>query len=716
MAADTSLILNILAKDKASKELGGFQKNLGKAGVAIAGLAIGAAVGLAKVGGDFHEAFSTIRVGTGATGDQLEGLEESFKQVASTVPNAIGDTATVLADFNTLTGATGDDLELLTETFLNMERITGESVGVEKITRVFGDWGVATKDQASTMDELFRVSQTTGIGIDQLAGSVVQFGAPLRGVGFSLEESAALMGKWHKEGVNMETLMGGLRTATGKWAKDSRDPAEALQETITSMQGMTDQGEIMALAIETFGARAGPDMAAAIVEGRFEIDELMATLSGNEDTINGLATETETWQDKLAKLKNEGLVAIEPIASTVFDLLGKGVPILKSVGLWMQNNTGTVKALAIALGSIAAAILLVNVGLKVYHGIMLVVRAATAVWTAVQWLLNVAMLANPIGLIILAVVALVAIIVLIATKTTWFQTIWKVVWGAVKTAALAVWKWIRDVLWEKGIKLYFNLMIGIAKAVWNAIKLYFGFWQGMLRKVIGWVSGLWTGARDRLGKLVGFVKGLPGRIMKALGNVGRMLFNAGKNIIQGLINGIGSMIQKVRDKISGVAQTIRNFLPFSPAKTGPLSGSGNPYFSGQAISGLLSEGMASGVPKVSMASSKMADAAREMLAALGSGKTFFEDFSFRGMSANADKFNEKIMDQFHGKFNRAEVGKFLSQVAQPRSAPSRPAPVTITVERGGGSSTDRALASLVLQLVRSGALVLNVRNGKVVAA
>lgn len=562
MASDTSLVLNILAKDKASKEVGKFEKNIGKAGVAIAGLAVAAGVGLAKVGADFHEAFSTIRVGTGATGDQLAGLEESFKTVAANVPNAIGDTATVLADFNTMTGATGDDLESLTETFLNMERITGESVGVEKITRVFGDWGVATKDQASTMDELFRVSQTTGIGVDQLASQVVQFGAPLRNLGFSLDESTALLGKWQKEGVNTETVMSGLRTATGKWADAGKDPAIALQDTIDAMQDMTDQGEIMGMAIETFGARSGPDMAAAIMEGKFSIDELMGTLAGNEDTINGLAAETETLSDKWNRFKNEGLVAIEPIASAVFDKLGSGVGVLKSVGTWAQNNTGTVKALGIALGAVAGIILAVNVGLKVYHGIQMVIRAATIAWTAVQWLLNVALTANPVGIIIVAIAALIAIIVLIATKTTWFQDLWRVVWGAIKGAALAVWGWISGTLWP-GIKFVLGAIVAGAKIMWEGVKKYFGFWKGIIDTVVGWVTGLWDRIKRGFNRVVDFVKGLPGRIRRAASGMWNGIKDAFRSAINWVIDRWNNLSFTL-PSISVLGQTFGGFTLSTP--------------------------------------------------------------------------------------------------------------------------------------------------------
>lgn len=57
---------------------------------------------------------------------------------------------------------------------------------------------------------------------------------------------------------------------------------------------------------------------------------------------------------------------------------------------------------------------------------------ATKVWAGVQWLLNAAMSANPLGLIVAAVVALIGVIVLIATKTTFFQDAWKVAMEGIK--------------------------------------------------------------------------------------------------------------------------------------------------------------------------------------------------------------------------------------------------------------------------------------------
>jgi len=63
---------------------------------------------------------------------------------------------------------------------------------------------------------------------------------------------------------------------------------------------------------------------------------------------------------------------------------------------------------------------------------------ATGVMTAAQWLLNAALTANPIGLVVVGIGLLVAAIIWVATKTTWFQTAWEYSSHAIG----AVWQWL----------------------------------------------------------------------------------------------------------------------------------------------------------------------------------------------------------------------------------------------------------------------------------
>ncbi|WP_307663280.1 hypothetical protein [Streptomyces sp. V1I1] len=97
------------------------------------------------------------------------------------------------------------------------------------------------------------------------------------------------------------------------------------------------------------------------------------------------------------------------------------------------------------------------------------------------------------------------------------------------------------------------------------------------------------------------VRELPGKAVSALGNLGSRLFESGKALIRGFIDGIKNMAGRVGDAVSGVLSKARNLLPFSPAKEGPFSGKGWTLYSGQAISQALAAGIASGEGKVQSA-------------------------------------------------------------------------------------------------------------------
>jgi phage-related protein len=131
----------------------------------------------------------------------------------------------------------------------------------------------------------------------------------------------------------------------------------------------------------------------------------------------------------------------------------------------------------------------------------------------------------------------------------------------------------------EGIAAWARLAAGVARAVAGAISAAASF-----ARAIG----------QKLGAVVSTVRGIPGRIVSALGNLGSLLFNAGAQVIQGLINGVTAKLGALRAKMGEVAGAIKGFLPFSPAKRGPLSGSGAPYRSGRAIVRDLARGLGDG--------------------------------------------------------------------------------------------------------------------------
>jgi phage-related minor tail protein len=188
-------------------------------------VAVGAAA--FKAADDYEKGIARIRVGTGATGDALRGLAKDMSAIWGTIPQGAEQIGTAVAELNTRLGLTGEPLQKMATQMLNLARITGSDVSqtVAAATRLFGDWSVSTSKQSDTLDMMFRVSQNTGIQMQKLLELTVQYGAPMRSLGFDLENAAAAMGKWEKEGVNMETVLSGLKMEHGAGRRGSRPSA-----------------------------------------------------------------------------------------------------------------------------------------------------------------------------------------------------------------------------------------------------------------------------------------------------------------------------------------------------------------------------------------------------------------------------------------------------------------------------------------------------------
>lgn len=314
----------------------------------------------------FDEAADKIRVGTGATGEALEDLRKDFTAVFRSLPSSAADVSTAIADLNTRLGLSGDPLRKVASQVLNLSRITGEQLQplIQTTSRVMGDWGVRNEKTGDTLDYLFRTSQATGISVSSLSSQLVQFGAPLRQMGFSLEQSAALLGKFEKEGVNAELVMGSLRIALTKMAREgATDASAALQMIFERIQAAGSAGQANALAMEYFGAKAGPDMAAAIREGRFEVQELLNMLQQSGETIATASEDTMSLTDRLLQLRNEATAAAAPVGEVLVGALEDAVrlglrPMLEEMGNLARGFAElppAIQATTVALGALATS-------------------------------------------------------------------------------------------------------------------------------------------------------------------------------------------------------------------------------------------------------------------------------------------------------------------------------------------------------------------------
>lgn len=438
---------------------------------------VAAGTGLFKLATDFQEANNSIRIGTGATGESLKGLENDFKSVYTTVNTSMSDASKVIADLNTRTGLSGESLQTLSTQMLRLAKITGEDINtlIPAATRMFQDAGISTEDYGDALDYTFKVSQSTGIGVSRLQELMTKFGGPLRQMGFDWQTSAAMLGKFEKEGVNTELVLGSLRIALGKMAKEGiSEPNKALEEMISRIKEAGTAGEANTLAMEMFGAKAGPDMAAAIREGRLNLDELIRSIQSSPETIERAAKDTETIGDKFIVLKNKMAVALEPLGKKLIEAVEKAMP---SIERLIQGIVGIIEKftalspgqqdmilkfamIAAAIGPVVSIIgKVITVGgtmFSTFGSISTALGAAGGASGALGTAFTA--LTGPVAIIIGAIAGLIAIFVTLYNSNEEFRNVVNKAWTEVKTIISGI---------IDGIKSLFQAFIEFAKQIWN---------------------------------------------------------------------------------------------------------------------------------------------------------------------------------------------------------------------------------------------------------
>src|SRR5690625_4399198 len=214
--------------DKSGKAVGGrFGKAMLAGAAVVAGGAVLATKALYGIGETFAEVENTIRVGTGATGDALADLVDSAKNVGNNVPAEFEAIGTMVADVNTRLGLTGETLETFASQALEAGRMLGEEIDINAMSSAFNVFQIQGEDTIGAMDRLFQISQATGVGMNELASSVAANAPAVQGLGFSFEETAALVGNLDKAGLNSNKMMAGMGRALVELAKDGEEPQEA---------------------------------------------------------------------------------------------------------------------------------------------------------------------------------------------------------------------------------------------------------------------------------------------------------------------------------------------------------------------------------------------------------------------------------------------------------------------------------------------------------
>lgn len=321
--------------DKVGKGVGrkfGLAVGLGVA--AVAGGVVLAGKALYDLGATFDDVSDTIRAGTGATGENLDSLVASAKNIGATVPAEFGAIGTVVADVNTRLGLTGETLELFASQALEAGRVLGEEVDINAVSGAFSAFQIKGEDTTKAMDHLFRVSQATGVGMNELANNAAKSAPALQALGFSFEETTALVGNLDKAGMDSNKMMAGMSKALVELAKDGEEPQEAFKRVTGEVQGFLDKGDkasAIDLASKLFGTRNASQFIGALESGALQMENLGEVAGMTEDTILGVGQETMDFSEQWQIFGNRMSTLVAPIAEKVFGLIGDGMA-------WINDN------------------------------------------------------------------------------------------------------------------------------------------------------------------------------------------------------------------------------------------------------------------------------------------------------------------------------------------------------------------------------------------
>jgi len=143
-------------------------------------------------------------------------------------------------------------------------------------------------------------------------------------------------------------------------AADGKDAGEVFRSSFKAIGGAKTDTEAAGLAVDAFGAKAGPKLAGLIRDGKLSYEDFVKSIKGGKETIAATATDTGTMSGKLKTLKNSFLVAIEPLASGAFDAANKALkdwlPLITRIVQRGAGMPGWVKKTVVAVALLVPAV------------------------------------------------------------------------------------------------------------------------------------------------------------------------------------------------------------------------------------------------------------------------------------------------------------------------------------------------------------------------
>lgn len=370
-------------------------------------LAIGAAS--VKAFNEVQNGLNIVAQKTGATGEQLQGMQGIVKDLATNLPTDFESAGTAVGELNTRFGATGKELEYLSEQYIKFSKVNGVDLNqsIDDTQKALSAFGLSAKEAPALLDTLTKAGQLTGASVDTLTQGLIQNGTAFQELGLNIDQAVMLMGQMETSGANSETVMQGLRKALKNAAADGIPLDQALAQLQDTILNGTDGMDGLTAAYDLFG-KSGDQIYGAVKNGTLDFTQLAAAAGNTGGTLDKVFNETLTPADKFQMTMNAAKEAGYELGNTVLPLitplLEKLATNIKAAAEWWGNlSPGMQKAIVIIGGVVAALGPLVIVIGKLFTGIGAIIKIAPMLGTAFTFL------TGPVGLVVAAIAAAIAI-------------------------------------------------------------------------------------------------------------------------------------------------------------------------------------------------------------------------------------------------------------------------------------------------------------------
>ena len=427
-------------------------------------------------------------------------------------------------------------------------------------TSIKNAFNLPMENMGKVYDVIFKTVQKGKTTFPEIAHSFQQVGAAAASAGISFEHVQTAVAQMTLGGVKTERAYTSLKyvidalVAPADKAKKifERLGLEINAETVRQKDLLGIMGELQQ-AMAGLSEKEQAEMIADIFgsqEAQMFVKDFMTNTEKYKDMLKEIKDSTGATEDAYKKMEGTSAQQFEKLKQTLNSIkIALGESILPALNMFMsavkkiampvaefaQKHkilTGVILGGFIAISAIVVSLgmmgIVLGMAIKGYTNLNILLSLVTAnklrLVTAIKGLtisaisgiraISTALLTTPVGWIILGITALVA-----AGYLLWRN------WDKVSKALGSAWNWLKE-NWKKVLQvfLYINPITAPIMA---------------LKKLIQYVSGI-------------------------------DLFQAGKTIIESLWKGIQSVAMKPVEAVKGIAQKIRNLLPFSPAKEGPL--------------------------------------------------------------------------------------------------------------------------------------------------